>query len=104
MSENESLPLMGRESPFAVLGIAPTLDLARVKRAWFAGLSKHPPHQDPDGFRRLRAAYEELSKPGGLTLAMARAPIDLAAARAAWNERFQAPLARAVDEAARQEA
>src|SRR5439155_9465721 len=48
------------ESPFQVLGIAPTLDLGAVKRAYFAALTRHPPHADPEGFRRLRAAYEPL--------------------------------------------
>ena len=37
------------EGPFAVLGIAPTLDLGAVKRAYFAALPRHPPHADPAG-------------------------------------------------------
>lgn len=47
---------------FAVLGIAPTLDGGAVKRGYFAALQKHPPHADPEGFRRIREAYERLSR------------------------------------------
>jgi hypothetical protein len=98
---NEPLPLVGPESPFAVLGIPPTLDLAAVKRAWFRALARHPPHQDPDGFRRLRAAYEALLRPGGLAMAFAASPIDAAAALAAFSDRFEARIARAAEDARR---
>ena len=101
---NETLPLIGRESPFAVLGIPATLDIGQVKRAWFGALSRHPPHQDPEGFRRLRAAYEALTRPGGLAMAFAASPIDLAATLAQWNERFGAAIARHGEAARRSEA
>jgi hypothetical protein len=101
---NETLPLVGRESPFAVLGIPATLDLGQVKRAWFRALSRHPPHQDPDGFRRLRAAYEQLTRPGGLAMAFAASPIDTAAALAQWNQRFEAAVAEAAEQARSSEA
>jgi len=101
---NEPLPLVGRVSPFAVLGIPATLDLGQVKRAWFRALPRHPPHQDPDGFRRLRAAYEELTRPGGLAMAFAASPIDTAATLAHWNERFEARIVRLTEDARRAEA
>ena len=82
--------------PFAVLEIAPTLDAAAVKRAYFAQLKAHPPHADPDGFRRLRTAYEALTAPGGLALACAAAPVDTAAELAAWRGRWQGPIDEAV--------
>ncbi len=47
-------------NPFEVLGLAPTMDVAEIKRAYFCALGMHPPHSDPDGFRHLRAAYELL--------------------------------------------
>jgi hypothetical protein len=100
---NETLPLVGRESPFAVLGLSATLDLGKVKRAWFSALSRHPPHQDPEGFRRLRAAYEELIQPGGLAMAFAASPIDSAATLAKWNERFAAAIARHAEDDRRSE-
>jgi hypothetical protein len=101
---NETLPLVGRESPFAVLGIPATLDPGQVKRGWFRALARHPPHQDPEGFRRLRAAYEALTRPGGLAMAFAASPIDADAALARWNERFEESISRATEEARRSEA
>jgi hypothetical protein len=82
-------------SPFAVLGIAPTGDMIAVKRAYFAGLARHPPHADPEGFRTLRTAYEALMAPGGLQAALALAPPDPQAELARYRERFDARLAEA---------
>jgi hypothetical protein len=89
------------ESPFAVLGIAPTLDPGVVKRAWFVALQQHPPHSDPTGFRRVRDAYEALTGPGRLELAWSTAPIDLDAALATLNARLEGELAAARVEASR---
>ena len=83
----------GHESPFRVLGIAPTLDLGAVKRAYFAALAKHPPHADPDGFRRLRAAYEPLLTAEGLRAAFVLAPPDLPAELARYRARYDETLA-----------
>jgi hypothetical protein len=83
------------ENPFAVLGVAPTPDAGVVKRAYFAQLAKHPPHTDPAGFQRLRAAYESLQAPGGLAHAFATAPLDVKGELAAWEQRFGAKLAAA---------
>ena len=69
---------MREASPFAVLGIAPTRDRATIKRAYFGLLPRHPPHSDPEGFRRLRGAYETLLGPE-LLEAWARAPVDIEA-------------------------
>ena len=90
-----------REPPFAVLGIAPTADIAAVKRAYFAALARHPPHADPDGFRRLRAAYESLIAPGGLHAAVALAPPDPGQELARYRQRFDAVLAQAAAAAQR---
>ena len=96
---SETLTLLDDESPFAVLGITPTLDPGKVKRAWFAGLARHPPHDDSAAFRRLRSAYEALTRPGGLVLAFAASPIDSVAELARWNDRFAAAVASAAEEA-----
>lgn len=61
--------------PFAVLGIAPTLDPAVVKRGYFAALTRHPPHVDPEGFRRIREAYEVLRGDGLRAAHLAAAPV-----------------------------
>lgn len=89
------------ENPFTVLGTAPTLDAAVVKRAWFAALQRHPPHSDPEGFRRIRDAYEALTGPGRLEVAWANAPVDVDAELAAFAVRFDAGLAKAREAGAR---
>lgn len=85
--------------PFAVLGIPPTRDLGAVKRAWFSTLPRHPPEADPEGFRRLRDAYEQLSTPARLAVAFATAPVDLPALQREYAARFDGRIetaARAV--------
>ena len=42
-----------------ILGIAPTSDEATIKQAYAARIREHRPDRDPEGFRRVRAAYEE---------------------------------------------
>lgn len=91
--------MMLSDEPFAVLGLAPTLDAAAVKRAWFDALARHPPHQDPVGFRRLRAAYEALSRPGALAAAYLRSPVDVARLAQDARARFDEALQRASEEA-----
>jgi len=78
---------MAEPSPFEVLQIAPTLAVGAVKRAYFAALQKHPPHSDPEGFRRLRQAYERLQRPLERAAAFALSPVDVEGEL----ERFRAP-------------
>ena len=82
-------------NPFEVLGMAPTDDPLAVKRAWFAALTRHPPHADPEGFRRIRAAYESLMAPGGRAAAILSLPLDLEAQLDRYRERYDSPLAQA---------
>jgi curved DNA-binding protein CbpA len=49
--------------PYATLGLAPTADLDEIKRAYFAQVRLHPPEHDPETFKRIRAAYEQLRDP-----------------------------------------
>lgn len=83
---------------FAALGIAPTLDLALVKRAYFERLKTCPPHLDPAGFSALRTAYEPLSTAAGLAGAFVAAPADVGAAytrrRAEVEEAIRAGVGR----------
>ena len=82
-------------SPFGILGIAPTLDLAAIKRAYFTALAKHPPHSDPDGFKRIRAAYEALGSRGEAATHFLRSTVDVEAELAVLRERHDTALARA---------
>lgn len=45
---------------FKVLNIEPTKDKNLIKRAYMEELSKHNPEEDPEGFKLIRQAYEEL--------------------------------------------
>ena len=46
--------------PFAVLGIEETADDEAVRAAYVQALRASPPDRDPEGFRRIREAYEAL--------------------------------------------
>ena len=88
-------PAVLDKSPFATLGIAPTHDLAAIKRAYFTALTKHPPHSDPDGFKRIRSAYEALGSRGEVASYLLRSAIDVEAELAILRRRHDAALARA---------
>ncbi len=49
--------------PYAVLGIAHTASTEEVKKVYFALVRQHPPEKDPEAFKRIRAAYEQLRDP-----------------------------------------
>jgi hypothetical protein len=72
--------------------LAPTLDPGRVKRAYFAQLQAHPPHVDPEGFRQVRTAYEQLTAPGALPLAFVAVPVDVASELSIWRDRWAAGI------------
>jgi tetratricopeptide (TPR) repeat protein len=44
---------------FEVLGISPTKDIKEIKRAYSKMLQIHSPETDPEGFQKIREAYEE---------------------------------------------
>lgn len=50
---------MREEEIFYILGIEPTKDEASIKAAYRAKLTVTNPEDDPEGFKRLRQAYEE---------------------------------------------
>jgi curved DNA-binding protein CbpA len=45
-------------NPFAALGIEETADDEAVRAAYLAAVRRAPPDRDPEGFRRVREAYE----------------------------------------------
>jgi hypothetical protein len=90
---------MTPHEPFAVLGLAPTLDMAIVKRAYFDALARHPPHQDPAGFQQVRGAYEALTRPGALAAAYLSSSVDVRRLAEEARERFDAALKKASEAA-----
>lgn len=59
------------DNPYKTLGINQTATEAEIKHAYFNRVREHAPERDPEGFKRIRAAYEKLSA------ASARAATDL---------------------------
>ncbi len=78
------------KNPFAEIGIAPTLDMAEIKRAYFKALSTRAPQNNPEGFQLLRQAYERLSQPGGLSAAFLSSPVDVSRELVRYQERHAA--------------
>ena len=52
------------DDPYKTLGIEPSATQAEVKQAYFTLVREHPPERDPEGFKRIRAAYEKLKSAG----------------------------------------
>lgn len=50
----------GVTDPYAVLGLPQDADQSDVRTAYFALVREHPPEQDPETFKRIRAAFEKL--------------------------------------------
>ena len=50
---------MEKEQIFHILGIQETRDEREIKRAYMERLKGTNPEDDPEGFKRLRQAYEE---------------------------------------------
>jgi curved DNA-binding protein CbpA len=48
------------ENPYKTLGVERNASEAEIKQAYFALIREHPPERDPEGFKRIRSAYEKL--------------------------------------------
>ncbi len=49
--------------PYTELGLTRQATMLEIKKAYFRLVRDHPPERDPDGFRRVRTAYEALRTP-----------------------------------------
>ena len=50
--------------PYRVLGVSPDASLADIRRAYWEQIRLHPPERDPEAFKLIRAAYEQLVATG----------------------------------------
>jgi len=50
----------GIGNPYKVLGLQRGASHEEIRRAYFRQVREHPPETDPEGFKALRAAYEQL--------------------------------------------
>lgn len=50
-------------NPYDTLGIERTASGAEIKKAYFQLVRAHPPEREPDVFKQIRAAYEQLRDP-----------------------------------------
>jgi curved DNA-binding protein CbpA len=50
----------GIGDPYRVLGLKRGASHEEIRRAYFRQVREHPPETDPEGFKTLRAAYEQL--------------------------------------------
>lgn len=46
--------------PYSVLGLKRGASHAEIRRAYFRKVREHPPETDPETFKTIRAAYEQL--------------------------------------------
>lgn len=58
-----------------VLGVSPDDDAPAIKRAYRQLVLAHPPDADPEGFRRVRDAFELLSDPSARAREMLLRPV-----------------------------
>ncbi len=49
--------------PYEILEIDPTATTGDIKKAYFKKVREHPPEQEPEQFKRIRAAYDMLRTP-----------------------------------------
>ena len=51
------------DNPFDILGLEPKYySESELKKAYMEALQKNPPEKDPQGFKRIRKAYEDIKK------------------------------------------
>ncbi|MDO8690124.1 MAG: DnaJ domain-containing protein [Dehalococcoidia bacterium] len=48
---------------YVTLGVAPDATGGEIRRAYLEKVREHPPERDPEGFKRVREAYEHLRSP-----------------------------------------
>jgi len=59
-NQRQSRMLVDVSDPYVVLGLERGAPQAQVRQAYFALVRQHPPEKDPQTFKAIRAAYEQL--------------------------------------------
>jgi curved DNA-binding protein CbpA len=49
--------------PYAVLELTPTASAGDIKQAYFRLVRAYPPDREPEKFKQIRAAYDQLKTP-----------------------------------------
>ena len=75
------------ENPYAALGLNRAATLDEIKQAYFNQVRQHPPEREPDAFKRIRAAYDQLKTPEKRVEADMRLLEDFAPAKAGASAR-----------------
>lgn len=52
------------DNPYQTLGVERDATETEIKQAYFGLVREHSPERDPEGFKRIRAAYEKLRSSG----------------------------------------
>lgn len=50
-------------TPYQILGVDPKASLADIKRAYFKRVREFPPEEQPEKFKEIRKAYDQLKSP-----------------------------------------
>ena len=54
---------VAESNPYEILGVPAAATDAEVKAAYLAAVRAHPPEREPEAFKSIRAAYEQLRTP-----------------------------------------
>ena len=57
---NITQPDLNSNDPYTVLGLSRGATQRQAKRAYFTLVREYPPEEQPDAFKKIRAAYEKL--------------------------------------------
>lgn len=60
--------------PYAVLRVDREAGEAAIRQAYLEGVRGHPPERDPEGFKRVRQAYERLATADARAAALVEVP------------------------------
>lgn len=61
--ENSSKQNGKTPNPYTVLGLERKASLAEIKKAYFKLVREYPPEEQPERFKEVRTAYEQLKSP-----------------------------------------